>query len=252
MCLVNKKKDDVQDVESATPGSTEEQSSRCSLFVPNGGKRRGEKLQFAYKQLGKRIRLKTFQSGLLWSRPLKQVALALALLLPALGLVYSASFMHEGVVVNYVSDCDAYLSGSSSFDRAGAAAAALSQRNKWLFGYSTRLVANDAKYHLEEISIGHGMEGSGEDSITVRRGDLILLCLHSLPSQTSTETQSDASSSEVKEHEVPFVETFTLTDESRVRLRNGMLLVGVMGARYAPDAIHGKEYETLDMGPSVR
>ena len=130
-----------------------------------------------------------------------------------------------------VSDCTSFISHhDGAFDRFGAAKFASIQRNRWLFGYSTRLAANEAMSHLDEIRLE-----PKDGAMGVHRGDLVLLCVHSIPETGDPTVKTN-------------MEAFTLVDGvSRERFSNGQLLVGVVGSRYAPDAIHGLEHASLDV-----
>jgi hypothetical protein len=131
----------------------------------------------------------------------------------------------------FASDCTSFISPQNgAFDRFSAANYASAQREKWLFGYSTRLAADEALSHLGEIQLVPNDGANG-----VQRGDLVLLCVHSIPETDNPTVKTN-------------VDALTLVDGgSRAKFKNGQLLVGIMGARYAPDVAHGLEHASLDV-----
>ena len=95
------------------------------------------------------------------------------------------------------------------------------------------MVLYDATRHDIEVQVDP-QDDSGD---FVRRGDLVLLCVHSVPPADDPNLRTDPGA-------------FTLLDGvSEEPFHKGQLLVGVMGARYAPDHIHGVEHSWRDAGP---
>ena len=148
----------------------------------------------------------------------------------------------EGGVDPFVTSCDSFLSKSDDddlvYDHTAAASLALAQKDSWQFGFSTRLAADEAKASMmaDELSLGYG------EGVEAERGDLVLLCVHSVP--LGKTKAGDAK-------RVLFLRKFMDLDEKRNKIQNGNLFVGVMGARYAPDAIHGKEQPAIAPHPKL-
>lgn len=123
-------------------------------------------------------------------------------------------------------ECDSFLSESGTFDHSSAIDFSSLNRDNWNFGFSTRLAVQEILSDLDKVKL--------IDNGEVKRGDLVLLCVNGLPMKNDQKERT-------------FISKFTKHDGTTMRYQNGQLLVGVMGARYAPDAIHGVEQADLDV-----
>ena len=159
--------------------------------------------------------------------------------------------------------CDSFLSGSGSdmtYHYSDAVNVALDDKASWQWGFSTRLAATEA-LHDKSLTLKYG------DDVEVQRGDLVLLCVHSVPDVEETgqrlflqrlkEVDEEKERHKImdrnKLRHAPKKDQKELKKKQKERmyLKNGRLLVGVMGGRYAPDAIHGEEISQIAPHPKL-
>lgn len=159
--------------------------------------------------------------------------------------------------------CDSFLSGSGSdmkYHYSDAANMAMNDKASWQWGFSTRLAATEALQD-KTLTLKYG------DDVEVQRGDLVLLCVHSVPDVEETgqrlflqrlkEVDEERERHKImdrnKLRNAPKKDQKELKKKQKERayLKNGRLLVGVMGGRYAPDAIHGEEISQIAPHPKL-